>query len=70
MPPDHKKQGMLPASKAQVLIGQERPDAPGTQTRVEDREAIVSSLLRSGPKPSRPQTHWSTEDSQHLPCAT
>lgn len=67
MPPDHKKQGMLPASKAQVLNVQERPDAPVIKTRVVDREAFVSSLLCSDPKSSRAQTPRSTEGSHHLP---
>ena len=40
---------------------------PGTKTRVEDREAFISSLLCSGPKPSGPQTSRSTEGSQRPP---
>lgn len=76
MSPDHKKQGMLPASKAQIFTGQERPDAPGTKTRVEGTwaargkgnrgKALVLALLCSGPKPSRPRT-LCPEGSQHLP---
>lgn len=67
MPPDHKKQGMLPASKAQVLNVQEKPDAPVIKTRVVDTEAFVFSLLCSDPKTSRARTPRSTEGSQCLP---